>query len=102
MGRYEDLRKSMSHKARHQAKDKAVRMRRWWVKRKKPYTEIGIARCECIRCGAQAEYQWQICADGNNYRPLCSQCDIGLNKTVLKFMRHPHALQLAAEYKERD
>jgi NAD-dependent SIR2 family protein deacetylase len=53
--------------------------------RKKPYTEIGISRMKCIRCGRQAKYQWQICADDNIYRPLCEKCDIELNDMVLKW-----------------
>lgn len=76
-------------------------MWQWAIRRKKPYTEQGISRKNCIRCGEQALYQWQICSDGNNYRPVCGQCDIEMNAMVLKFMRHPHANQLADEYKER-
>lgn len=57
--------------------------------RLKPYTEIGIRRLKCFRCGAPAETQWNICADGNVYRPLCLQCDAGVNELVLRFMRDP-------------
>ena len=75
-----------------------ARFKQWMIKRKKPYTQIGIERLSCIRCGEPAQYQWQICSDGNNYRPICGACDIALNKTVLKFMRHPHYNQLIADY----
>ena len=68
------------------------------TKRKQPYTEAGIKRLPCIRCGEPAEYQWQICSDGNNYRPICKVCDIKLNRMVLKWMKHPHYGQLADEY----
>jgi len=54
--------------------------------RKKPYTEIGIKRIKCFRCGKQATQQWQICSDDNQYRGICDNCDIELNKLVLKFM----------------
>ena len=54
--------------------------------RTKPYTKIGIRRLSCFRCGAQAEHQWQICADGNQYRPICCKCDVELNGVVLRFM----------------
>lgn len=54
--------------------------------RKEPYTEIGIRRLKCYRCGKCARYQWQICADGNVYRPICVECDLELNRTVLEFM----------------
>lgn len=55
--------------------------------RRKPYTEIGISRLPCFRCGEKAHHQWQICADGNLYRPVCLDCDIALNKLVLRWMR---------------
>lgn len=51
--------------------------------RTKPYNEIGIKRKKCFRSGEQAEFQWQICSDGNQYRPICKQCDVAL---VLDFM----------------
>lgn len=56
-----------------------------WKKhgRKKPYTVIGIERLPCFRCGNPAYHQWQICADGNLYRPVCLDCDIELNEMVL-------------------
>lgn len=57
--------------------------------RKKPYTEIGIRRLKCFRCGERAQYQWQICSDGNTYRPICLKCDIELNELVLNFMGFP-------------
>lgn len=72
----------------------------WQIRRIKKYTDRGIQRLKCIRCGAKAMFQWQICSDGNNYRPICSECDIKLNRVVLKFMRHPHAEQLSDEYRE--
>ena len=70
----------------------------WQIKRKTEYSESGIKRLKCLRCGDKAQYQWSICADGNNYRPICLECDIALNRTVLKFMKHPHANQMADEY----
>jgi hypothetical protein len=70
----------------------------WQIDRKIEYTEKGIRRLKCIRCGRGAQCQWSICADGNNYRPICLDCDIALNRVVLKFMRHPHANQKADEY----
>jgi len=71
----------------------------WSVKRTKPYTEIGIKRLGCVRCGKKATFQWQICSDGNNFRPLCIECDIALNRTVLEFMNHPDVDVLMEEYK---
>ena len=57
--------------------------------RKTPYTSIGIKRKKCFRCGNVARYQWQICSDDNQYRPICKECDIELNKVVLQFMKFP-------------
>lgn len=54
--------------------------------RKKPYTEIGIRRLKCFRCGKKPTQQWQICSDGNQYRPICVECDIELNRLALNFM----------------
>jgi hypothetical protein len=54
--------------------------------RKKPYTEKGIRRLKCFRCGKRASQQWQICSDGNQFRPICLNCDIELNALVLRFM----------------
>ena len=57
--------------------------------RTKPYTEIGIRRLKCFRCGDKSAFQWQICADGNVYRPICTSCDIELNEMVLKWANVP-------------
>lgn len=70
----------------------------WNTKRKEPYTAIGIKRLKCIRCGEQAMFQWQVCSDGNNYRPLCGNCDVALNELVLEWMGHPNASQLITKY----
>jgi hypothetical protein len=55
--------------------------------RREPYTERGILRVRCVRCGAQAERQWQCCANGNRWVPICWGCDVELNAYVLQFMR---------------
>ena len=67
-------------------------------RRTKPYTEAGLRRRTCYRCPNQATTQWQICADHNTYRPLCTPCDIALNALVLRWMHHPDAEQLIADY----
>lgn len=68
--------------------------------RTKPYTEIGIKRLPCFRCGNKpSRSQWQICADGNQYRPICRQCDIELNALVLKFMGDDRANEKMKEYR---
>jgi hypothetical protein len=73
--------------------------REWATARRKPFTERGILRKACIRCGQPARFQWQICSDGNNWRPLCGPCDVALNAVVLAFMGHPDADAVIAEYR---
>lgn len=77
-----------------------MKMFPWTIKRKKPFTEAGILRKKCIRCDGKAFFQWQICSDDNNWRPLCKKCDIALQKVVLKFMKHPECDRLVEEYKQ--
>jgi hypothetical protein len=36
-------------------------------------------------------FQWNCCADGNLWRPLCLKCDIAMNRMVLRWMRDPDA-----------
>lgn len=72
----------------------------WDTERREPYTEIGIRRMKCARCGAPARFQWQICSDRGNFRPVCLDCDIALNRAVLAFMRHPQAKQLGDDYEQ--
>lgn len=69
--------------------------------RRTPYTERGIRRIPCSRCGDPSRYQWQVCADGNQYRGVCEACDIGLNRLALEFMRIPNAAELLAAYERR-
>lgn len=68
--------------------------------RKKPYTEIGIKRMKCFRCGKQATYQWNICSDDNVYRPICTECDIALNQLALVFMKFPNWQDKIDKYKQ--
>ena len=66
--------------------------------RKKPYTAVGIKRVKCIRCKRKAFSQWQVCADGNVYRPLCKPCDIALNRMVLRWMNDDRAAEKMLTY----
>jgi hypothetical protein len=64
--------------------------------RREPYTQRGISRVPCERCGKPSQYQWQICATGNKWCGICLDCDIALNTLVVKFMGLPK--QLAVDY----
>jgi transcription elongation factor Elf1 len=68
--------------------------------RMKPYTAIGIKRKKCVRCGHQASSQWQICAIGRQYVPICTACDIALNAQVLDFMDWPNIVAVMKKYRE--
>lgn len=66
--------------------------------RRRPYTASGISRVPCSRCGKPSVHQWNICADGNQFRGCCDECDIELNRMVLLFMRIPDAHRKLAAY----
>jgi len=72
--------------------------------RTKPYTAIGIRRKKCIRfavCGNMASTQWQICADGRQYRPVCADCDVELNALVLAWGMIPDGARKIRLYREK-
>ena len=64
----------------------------------KPYTELGLSRVPCERCGAPSANQWQICATGNKWAGVCVKCDVALNEMVVAFMGLPKIL--ATEYRQ--
>ncbi|MGA0608833.1 hypothetical protein [Caldimonas sp. KR1-144] len=66
-----------------------------------PYTEDAIRRLKCVRCGARAKFQWQCCADGNTWRPICPACDVELNALVLLWMRDPEAEAKVSDYAQQ-
>lgn len=66
--------------------------------RTKPYTEIGISRVPCFRCGKPSARQWQICSLNNEYKGLCEDCDVELNRLVLKFMKVKNRKTIIREY----
>ena len=69
--------------------------------RKKPYTELGIGRVPCRRCGVPSKQQWQVCANGNRWLGVCLRCDLELNRMVLAFFRLPNRAALMEEYARR-
>jgi hypothetical protein len=54
--------------------------------RRKPYTQAGIGRVPCKRCGRPSVHQWFACAT-NSWYGVCLRCDIMLNRVVLQFFR---------------
>ena len=70
--------------------------------RRTPYTQIGIRRIACTRCGAKpGVHQWQTCADGNVWRVVCARCDVALNRLVLRWMRFTDWRELSNRYAAR-
>lgn len=49
--------------------------------RTKPYTERGISRVPCVKCGAPSEAQWRICST-NAWTAVCKRCDRTINRKV--------------------
>lgn len=68
--------------------------------RKTPYTESGIKRLSCVRCGEPARFQWSACADGNLWRPICGPCDVSLNLLALLFLADPDTEAKVRAYAE--
>lgn len=66
--------------------------------RRRPYTEREIGQLRCVRCGALGVFQWNACADGNLWRPICLECDVALNLLVLTWLGDPDAEAKVAEY----
>ena len=66
--------------------------------RKEPYTDIGVRRLPCVRCEQPARLQWNACADDNLWRPLCLDCDVALNRLVLRWMNDHEADAKADKY----
>ncbi len=69
---------------------------------RRPYTAIGIRRLRCFRagCDRRAATQWQICSDGRQFRPVCIECDIELNRMVLEWAGFPDAEERIRTYSE--
>jgi len=69
--------------------------------RKKPYTDRGINKVPCLRCGKPSEHQWQICSLDNRWFGICFECDIKLNKLVLEFMGIIDTAPILHEYERK-
>lgn len=54
--------------------------------RSRPYTQKQLDSLQCHACHAPARFQWNACADGNIWRPLCAGCDVRVNIEVLKVL----------------
>lgn len=68
--------------------------------RRTPYTDAGIRRVPCAKCGEPSQCQWQICADKRVFRGLCVECDVALNALVLSWVGDPDASKKIAAYRK--
>lgn len=68
--------------------------------RVEPYTEDEIGDAPCCRCGDPSVSQWDCCAAGNEPLALCVECDIGLNRAALNYIKYPGRVALMKKYAE--
>lgn len=54
--------------------------------RRRPYPEAKLYTMKCHCCATPARFQWNACADGNVWRPLCPECDVKINVEVMKVL----------------
>lgn len=68
--------------------------------RREPYTAIGIRRLTCATegCSNRAHAQWNACANGGRFVPICKDCDLKLNRMALEFLGLPNTDELMASY----
>ena len=59
------------------------------MSRRKPYTERGLKRLSCARCGDPASRQVVFPIDGI-WKPVCVECEEALNVVCLVFMGDPY------------
>lgn len=52
--------------------------------RRKPYTDRGISRVPCVKCGRPSKYQWRICST-NAWSAVCGACDLAINTIVAEW-----------------
>lgn len=74
--------------------------------RQKPYTEAGLARVPCRRCGKPSSAQWHLrpCALGSGayaWYGLCREHDLELNRIVVTFMGVPGGEAMLERYAAR-
>lgn len=71
------------------------------IGRRVAYTARGISRIPCQRCGAPSVHQWNVCANDNRFVGICAECDIALNRLVLRWMKFPNWRELLKRYAAR-
>lgn len=70
--------------------------------RKANYTYIGLHRQRCAICGRPAEEQWHICSLGGGTIPVCAECDVKINSSIVNLVDPEHHGELMARYIEHE
>lgn len=52
--------------------------------RRKEYTEAGIKRVPCAKCGQPSAHQWRICST-SQWTAVCKTCDEEINRMVAEW-----------------
>lgn len=52
--------------------------------RRTPYTERGIKRVPCVKCGKPSAHQWRICST-DAWSAVCSDHDFEINRMVAEW-----------------
>jgi hypothetical protein len=56
----------------------------------------------CVKCGQpDAPESFDLCADNNALRSLCTECDVELNALVLAWVGDPKARRKIKSYRRR-
>ena len=69
-----------------------------FMSRYKPYTNKGISRVPCAKCGKPSFHQWNICSLGKTFNAVCIECDIELNKLILNFFNVKNKSSILKKY----
>ena len=60
------------------------------IGRRTQYTQDTIQRAKCFKCKTRpAKEQFNICALGGRFVPICPECDVELNALVLNWLDVP-------------
>lgn len=68
--------------------------------RRRPYTERGISRVPCVKCGAPSKYQWRICST-DAWTAVCRRHDIEVNRKIARWAFGSDAEPLLKRYEAK-
>lgn len=68
--------------------------------RRRPYTQRGIRRVPCVKCGAPSAHQWRICST-DAWTAVCRRCDITINRKIATWAFGSDAKPLLRRYEAK-